>query len=87
MHKLDYTPCDNIDCYFVELAALYAKRVIYGYKCDLEQLYQDMQDSRRFGNLACYIAECELSGSIVDQLRKFKSILNYKYTNICRDCE
>jgi hypothetical protein len=86
MHKLDYVPCSTLDCYFVDLAVLFSKRVIYGYKCDLEQLYQDMQDAKRFATVACYIEQCSLSGDIVDQIRKFKSTIQRTYSNICRDC-
>ena len=87
MHKLDYVPCSSLACYLVELAALYAKRIIFGYKCDLEQLRQDISDTKRFIELECYIEQCNLSGDIVDQIRRFKNRLNSTYSNFCRNCE
>lgn len=87
MHKLDYTQCSSLECYFVELAVLFSKRMIYGYKCNMEELYQDLTDAKRLATIDCYIEQCGLAGSIVDDIRKFKAKLQNNYSNICRDCE
>lgn len=76
----------SFKCYFVSLAALFSKRVIYGYKCDLENLYDDIQQARRYAAIEDNIQECSIFGDIIDEMNKFKYRINNTYTDICRDC-
>jgi hypothetical protein len=73
-------------CYFVKLMSLYSTRLLYGYKCDLESLYSDIIEAKRFYIIEQNITDCKLYGDIIDDLNKFKRKLNTNYSSYCRDC-
>jgi hypothetical protein len=73
-------------CYYVKLLAIYAKRIIYGYKCDIEQLRKDIEDAYVFSLVEDYINECDVHGTFIDDRNKFLRKLISTYNNICRDC-
>lgn len=76
----------DIKCYFVEMVALYSKRVLYGYKCELEEIYDQIIRSKRLATIEDNLFECRLSGDVVDELNEFKRKLNRTKSAICVDC-
>jgi len=74
-------------CYFVQLVVLYSKRVLYGYKCDMDALWRNIQDFDRLVTLEDYIVQCNLRGDIIDELNKQKSKLARNYNLVCRTCD
>ena len=74
-------------CYYVKLLSLYAKRVLYGYKCDLDSLRKDMMDAYVLSRIEENIDPCSIQDNVLDEIRKLKHKLDYNYSNICRYCE
>ena len=76
----------NLKCHFVKRLALYSQRILYGYKCEMEALNADITTSKRFAILEDYIVECGLSGTIINDLNKYRKSLLTTYSNACRGC-
>lgn len=74
-------------CYFVKLVALFSNKVLYGYNCNLEELYANIREANRFYIIEQNIESCKLYGDIIDDLNKFKRKLNDTFTTYCRECE
>lgn len=66
--------------------ALYSNRFLYGYKCNMEELYNEIQAARRYW----YIEEnknlCGIKGLVLNEINKFKSTMNANYSTYCRTC-
>lgn len=76
----------NLKCHFVKQMALYSKRILYGYKCDMEALYGDIQSVKRFITIEDNIVECAISGDIIIDLNKYRKSLINNYSGACRGC-
>jgi hypothetical protein len=74
-------------CYFVKLMAIYSNKILYGYKCNLEDLYDQLRQAKRYYILEENIVSCGLYGEIIDEINKFKRKLDDTFTTYCRDCE
>lgn len=76
----------NLKCHFVKQLAVYAQRILYGYKCDMEPLYNDIQTVRRFITIEDNIVECALNGAVINDLNKYRQSLLTNYSASCRGC-
>lgn len=78
----------DIKCYFVKLTALYSKKVLYGYNCNLDTLYSQIYEAKRFYTLEQNVDSCGLYGDVIDELNKFKRRINTTTTSdFCVDCK
>ncbi len=76
----------NLKCHFVKQLAIYSQRILYGYKCDLEPLYQDIRTVRRFITIEDHIEPCALNGAVINDLDKYRRSIQSTYSNACRGC-
>ena len=76
----------ELKCYFTKLLALYSNRYLYGYKCNMEDLYNEIQQARRYYYIETYKNTCGLKGRVINDLNKFKSNMNKNYSTYCRTC-
>ncbi len=76
----------NFKCIYTRLIALFAKRLIYGYKCNMDELYFNILKTKRFILIEENIIDCNLKGNVIDELNKFKRSLITTYGEIC-ECE
>lgn len=76
----------NLKCHYVSQLAIYSNRILYGYKCDMEPLYKDIQTAKRFITIESNIVECALNGSIINDLNKYRKTIQTNYSNACRGC-
>lgn len=76
----------NLKCHFVKQLALYSQRILYGYKCEMDALFYDINTSRRFIFIEDDIINCALSGSVINDLNKYRKSLLTNYSNACRGC-
>ena len=76
----------DLKCHFVKQLALYAQRILYGYKCDMEALNNDIKTVKRFITIEDYIVECGLNGTVINDLNKYRKSLLQNYTGSCRGC-
>ena len=78
----------DIKCYFVKLTALYSKKVLYGYNCNLDTLYSQIYEAKSFYTLEQNVDSCGLYGDVIDELNKFKRRINTTTTSdFCVDCK
>ena len=77
----------DIKCYFVKLTALYSKKVLYGYNCNLDSLYSQIYEAKRFYTLEQNVDSCGLYGDVIDELNKFKRRINITPSTFCFDCK
>ena len=77
---------NEFKCFFVQLVITYSQRIIYGYKCDLEKLWNDLTNYRRLIVIEENVVECQLKGSIIDELKKTRKQLSKEYSIPCNDC-
>lgn len=75
-----------LKCHFVSQLAIYSNRILYGYKCDMENLYGDMQAVKRFITIEEHITECALNGAIINDLNKYRRSTQQNYSSSCRGC-
>jgi hypothetical protein len=73
-------------CYFVKLVALYSEKVLYGYNCNLDSLYSQIYEAKRFYTLEQNVDSCGLYGDVIDELNKFKKRINSTSSSFCFDC-
>jgi hypothetical protein len=73
-------------CYFVKLVALYSEKVLYGYNCNLDNLYSQIYEAKRFYTLEQNVDSCGLYGDVIDELNKFKKRINSTSSSFCFDC-
>lgn len=76
----------NLKCYYVKQIALYAQRILYGYKCEMEPLYDDIQAVKRFIYIEDNLVNCALKGSILNDLNKYRKSIQTNYSSSCRGC-
>jgi hypothetical protein len=76
----------DLKCHFVHQLALYAQRILYGYKCDMEALYGDIMTVKRFITIEDNIVSCALSGAIINDLNKYRRHISSSATTPCRGC-
>jgi len=76
----------NLKCHFVKQIAIYSQRVLYGYKCEMDKLFLDINTVRRFAIIEDNIVDCALSGAIINDLNKYRKSLLINYSNACRGC-
>lgn len=76
----------NLKCIYAKLISLFAKRLIYGYKCNMQELYLNILKLRRYITIEENIIDCSLKGDIIDEINKFKRSLILTYGEICQ-CE
>ncbi len=77
---------EDSKCFFTKLVALYSKRILYGYKCELEPLWNDIVAFRRLIRLEENIHNCRLKGSIIDEINKLRKRLSKLYSIPCPNC-
>ncbi len=77
---------EDTKCYFVQLATIYAQRILYGYECDLDKLWSDILEFRRAVRLEENITNCNLRGVIIDEINKLKKRLAKDYSLTCPNC-
>ena len=76
----------ELRCYYAKLLALYSNRTLYGYKCNMSALYDEIQLARRYYYMELNKLDCGLKGHILNDLAKFKANMNKNYTTYCRIC-
>ena len=76
----------NLKCHYVRQLALYSMRILYGYKCELELLDDDIKTVKRFITIEDNIVECALYGSVINDLNKYRQFLKINYSSSCRGC-
>ena len=76
----------DLKCHFVTQLAIYAQRILYGYKCDMEALDKDIKTVKRFITIEDNIVECALNGSIINDLNKYRQSIKTIYSSACRGC-
>ena len=76
----------SLKCHFVNRLSLYSQRIIYGYKCDMDNLIEDIKTVRGYILIEENIENCGISGQIIDNLEKYKQSLINNYTRSCRNC-
>lgn len=76
----------NLKCHYVKQLALYSMRILYGYKCEMEALDNDIQAVKRFITIEDNIVACALNGSIIDDLNKYRKSIQTNYSSSCRGC-
>ena len=76
----------NLKCHFVKQLAIYSQRILYGYKCEMDALYADIKTVNRFITIEDNIVECSLSGTIINDLNKYRQTLKANYSSACRGC-
>ena len=76
----------NLKCHYVKQFAIYSQRVLYGYKCEMKNLYADIKTVKRFITIEDNLVECALSGTIVNDLNKYRKSLLSNYSSSCRGC-
>ena len=74
-------------CYFVKLTALYSQKVLYGYNCNLDTLYEEMHEAKRIYILEQNKDTCGLFGDVIDEINKFNTKINSSpLSSFCVDC-
>jgi len=76
----------NLKCHFVSQLAKFSQRVLYGYRCEMESLFADVKTVRRFITIEDNIVECAVSGTVINDLNKYRKTLTTNYTSACRGC-
>lgn len=76
----------NLKCHYVKQIAIYSNRILYGYKCDMDALMNDINVVKRYINIDDNIIECAINGAIINELNKYKQSLKKNYTSSCRGC-
>ena len=77
---------EDSKCFFVQLTTLYAQRVLYGYKCDLDKLWRDITAFRRLIRLEENTSNCRLRGVVIDEMNKLRKRLVQAYSLPCKNC-
>lgn len=77
---------EDTKCFFVSLVALYSKRLLNGYMCDMDKLWRDIVSFRRLIRLEQAITNCQLKGKIIDEINKLKRRLAQTYSLPCNNC-
>lgn len=76
----------DLKCHYVSQLVLYSQRILYGYKCDMENLYNDIQTVKRFITIEDNIVNCALNGSIINDLNKYRQSIKTNFSGACRGC-
>lgn len=76
----------NLKCHFIKQLALYAQRILYGYKCDMDILYGDIKTVKRFITIEDNIVECSLRGKVINDLNKYRKHISNTTSAPCRGC-
>lgn len=76
----------NLKCHFVKQLAIYSQRMLYGYRCDMEPLFADIETVRRFITIEDHIIQCALNGTIINDLNEYRRSIQSTYTKACRGC-
>lgn len=76
----------NLKCHFVKQLSLYAQRILYAYKCDMESLNDDINKVRGFIEIEDNINVCNLRGKVINDLNKYRQFLKDNYSQSCRGC-
>ncbi len=76
----------NLKCHFVKQLAIYSQRILNGYKCDMDALFNDIKTVRRFITIEDNVVECALKGAIINDLNEYRRSIQTNYTRACRGC-
>lgn len=52
----------------------------------MESLFADVKTVRRFITIEDNIVECAVSGTVINDLNKYRKTLTTNYTSACRGC-
>lgn len=77
---------EDLKCKFVNLMIIYSKRLLYGYNCNIDGLWEELMKLSRIIKLHEHIESCNLRGNILDEINKELKSINKIYGELCKNC-
>lgn len=76
----------DLKCKYVKLMSIYSNRLLYGYNCNIDNLWEELMKLSRIIKLHEHIELCNLRGNILDEINKELGSINKIYRELCKDC-